>query len=84
MSFGKNFLRGRDRAWFQHLLYFIIEKLYKLSVEIRISLCDTCLNEKECLLFLFSLDCPFITLSILEGITSNYQLWSLKKKFPVT
>ena len=28
--------------------------------------------------------CPFITLSILEGITLNFQLWSLKKELPVT
>ena len=37
---------GRDRAWSESLVYFIIEKLYILSVEIRISLCDKLFNKK--------------------------------------
>ena len=47
MNFGKNPLRGKDRAWSQSLLSFIIEKLYILSIEIRISPCDKLFNEKE-------------------------------------
>ena len=39
MNFEKNPLRGRDRVWSQSLVYFILEKLYILTVEIRISLC---------------------------------------------
>ena len=34
----------------------------------------------KCILFLSRLVCPFITLSIFCRITSNFQLWSLKKK----
>ena len=51
MNFKKNPPRGRDRAWSQSLVYFIIEKLYILSVEIRISPCDKLFNEKEFTLF---------------------------------
>ena len=51
MNFKKNPPRGRDRAWSQNLVYFIIEKLYILSVEIRISPCDELFNEKEFTLF---------------------------------
>ena len=51
MNFQKNPLRGRDRAWSQSLVYFIIEKLCILSVEIRISPCDKLFNEKEFTLF---------------------------------
>ena len=47
MNFEKNPLRGGDRAWSQSLVYFIIEKLYILIVEIRISLCDKLFNEKQ-------------------------------------
>ena len=47
MNFEKNPLRGRDRAWSQSLVYFIIEKLYILSVEIRTSLSDKLFNEEE-------------------------------------
>ena len=46
MNFKKNPPRGRDRAWSQSLVYFIIEKLYIVSVEISISLCDELFNEK--------------------------------------
>ena len=51
INFQKNPPRGRDRAWSQSLVYFIIEKLYILSVEIRISPCDKLFNEKEFTLF---------------------------------
>ena len=33
----------------------------------------------KCLILLYRLLCPFITLSILCRITSNFQLWSLRK-----
>ena len=33
-----------------------------------------------CILCLYSLDCPFITRSFLQGITSNFQPWSVKKE----
>ena len=46
MNLKKNPPRDRDRAWSQSLVYFIIEKLYIVSVEIRISLCDELFNEK--------------------------------------
>ena len=51
MNFQKNPPRGRDRAWSQSLVYFIIEKLYIVSVEIRISLCDELFNEKQFTVF---------------------------------
>ena len=51
MNCQKNPPRGRDRAWSQSLVYFIIEKLFILSVEIRISPCDKLFNEKEFTLF---------------------------------
>ena len=47
MNFEKNLLRGGDRAWSQKFVYFIIEKLYILIVEIRISLCDKLFNETQ-------------------------------------
>ena len=47
MNFEKNPPRGRDRAWSQSLVYFIIEKLYILSVEIRTSLSDKLFNKEE-------------------------------------
>ena len=47
MNFEKNPPRGRDRAWSQISVYFIIEKLYILSVEIRTSLSDKLFNEEE-------------------------------------
>ena len=47
MNFEKNPLRGGDRAWSHSLVYFIIETLYILIVEIRISLCDKLFNEKQ-------------------------------------
>ena len=46
MNFKKNPPRGRDRAWSQSLVYFIIEKLYILCVEIRISLSEENFNEE--------------------------------------
>ena len=46
MEFEKIPSWGRDRAWSESLVYFIIEKLYILSIEIRTSLCDKLFNEK--------------------------------------
>ena len=51
MEFEKIPSRGGDRAWSESLVYFIIEKLYILSVEIRISPCDKLFNENEFTLF---------------------------------
>ena len=51
MNFEKNPSRGRDRALSQNLVYFIIEKLYILSVEIRTSLSDKLFNEKQFTVF---------------------------------
>ena len=37
----------------------------------------------KCIFFFYRLVCPFITPSILDRITSNYQLWALIKELPV-
>ena len=46
MNFKKNPPRGRGMALSLNLVYFITEKLYIVSVEIRISLCDELFYEK--------------------------------------
>ena len=40
--------------------------------------------KSACIVFLYSLDCPLITLLILERITSIFQLCWSKKELPVT
>ena len=74
MNFEKNSKRGRDRAWSQSSVYFIIEKLYILSVEIRTSLCDKLFNEEEYSVFyeIFILKPWSLTLLVKTVLKSDY------------
>ena len=74
MNFEKNPLRGGDRAWFQKLVYFIIEKLYISIVEIRISLCDKLFNEKRFSVFyeIFILKPWSLNLLVQKVLKSDY------------
>ena len=74
MNFEKNPLRGRDRAWSQSLVYFIIEKLYILSVEIRTSLGDKLFNEEEFSVFfeIFILKPGSLNLLVKTVLKSDY------------
>ena len=74
MNFEKNPLRGRDRAWSQSSVYFIIEKLYILSVEIRTSLSDKLFNEEEFSVFyeLFILKPWSLNLLVKTVLKSDY------------
>ena len=38
----------------------------------------------KCIFLLYRLVCPFISPSILDRITLDFQLWSLKKELPVS
>ena len=74
MNFEKNPLRGGDRAWSQKLVYFIIEKLYILIVEIRISLCDKLFNEKQFSVYyeIFILKPWLLNLLVQKVLKSDY------------
>ena len=58
-------------------------RLYKISCDIEghVDLCGQL--QSKCIFFLYRLICQFITPSILDGITPNFQMRSLKKGLPV-
>ena len=55
----------------------------KYYVTLKVTLTFGVNGKVICIFFFYCFVCPFITPSILDRISSNYQLWSLTKELPV-
>ena len=62
-------------------LVHVALKSYKISCELEGHLDLWCQWQGQCIFFLHRLICPFISPPILDHVTSNFQLCSLKKSF---
>ena len=73
VGFSHNLVK---EIWVVHMTL----RSYKISCEIEGHVDLWSQLQRKCIFFLYRLICQFITQSILDRITPNFQVWSLKAK----